>query len=160
MPIDWPEQFHPTQAPVHVRNELTIQAPCDRVWAWLVRAELWPSWYDNAADVRLLNTEGSDLRLGTEFTWRTFGVRIRSVVAEFEPTSRLAWNAVGVGVHAYHAWLLEPSPSGCHVITEETQYGVLARAGGLLMPGRMSRGHQRWLEALRAKAVDGLPPAG
>jgi len=157
MPIVWPEEFHPTRAPVHVRNEITIDTADDRVWAWLVRAQLWPSWYANCADVRFVNTEGPDLRLGTEFTWRTFGVPLRSVVAEFVPFSRIAWHAVGVGVRACHAWLIEPSSRSCHVTTEETQYGVLARTGDLLMPRRMSRGHQRWLEALRDQATQGLP---
>ena len=35
-----------------------------------------------------------------------------------------------------------------YVPTEETQNGWLARLGALVMPGRMSRWHQRWLEEL------------
>jgi hypothetical protein len=34
---------------------------------------------------------------------------------------------------------------GVYVLTEETQYGWLARLGALAMPGRMSKWHQRWL---------------
>src|SRR5436305_835372 len=54
MTIHWPDKFHPSRAPVHVRNEIGIPAPCERVWAWLKRAQLWPSWYDNSADVASL----------------------------------------------------------------------------------------------------------
>jgi hypothetical protein len=32
------------------------------------------------------------------------------------------------------------------VLTEETQTGWLARLGALVMPGRMSKWYQRWLE--------------
>jgi hypothetical protein len=54
---------------------------------------LWPFWYDNSADVLFVNRPGPDLQLGTEFTWRTFGIQIRSTVQEFEPPYRIAWAA-------------------------------------------------------------------
>ena len=136
-------------------NELTIPAPCEHVWSCLIRAPLWPTWYPNASNVRLLDNPQSELRLGTMFTWRTFGVPLRSTVQEFVPQERLAWTAHGIGVDAYHAWLLLPRSAGTHVITEETQYGVLARMQKIFLPGRMKRGHQLWLENLSAKAQSG-----
>lgn len=159
MPIHWPPRFDPARAPVHVRNDIDIAAPCDRVWAWLTRATLWPSWYDNASDVRFVRGAPPDLEDGTQFRWRTFGVRVDCTVLEFLPPFRIAWQGEGVGLDVYHAWLLEPSADGCHVTTEETQYGALCRAGALLLPKRMWRGHQRWLESLRAQALQGPPPA-
>ena len=158
MPIQWPEKFDPARAPVHVRNDIDIAAPCERVWAWLIRAPLWPSWYDNSANVRFLDGTPPDLAAGTRFRWRTFGVAIESVVREFVPPYRIAWDAKGIGVDAYHAWLLEPSAGGCHVTTEETQYGFLARAGALVLPKRMYKGHERWLRGLREKSLQGEPP--
>lgn len=158
MPIRWPERFHPDRVPVHVRNEIDIPAPCERVWAWLVRAQIWPSWYENSSDVQFTQGSPPDLEAGTQFRWRTFGVHIESAVLEFEPPFRIAWDAKGTGVDAYHAWLLEPISSGCHVTTEETQYGVLARTGNFLMPHRMSHWHQQWLEGLRAQSLLGWPP--
>ncbi len=157
--IKWPERFHPNRAPVHVVNELLIPAPCEQVWAWLIRAPLWPTWYPNSSDVGLVDSPQSELRLGTMFTWRTFGVRLKSTVQEFVPNERLAWDARGMGVDAYHAWLLLPRPSGTHVVTEETQYGTMARLQKLFMPGRMRRAHDLWLEKLSAKAQGGPPPA-
>ncbi|HVR40937.1 MAG TPA: SRPBCC domain-containing protein [Thermoanaerobaculia bacterium] len=158
MPIVWPDEFDPAQAPVHVRNEIDISAPCDRVWAWLIRAQLWPTWYSNSADVQFLSGTPPDLDAGTQFRWSTFGVTLDSTVLEFVPPSRIAWDARRAGIQAYHAWLLEPASGRCHVITEETQHGILARAGKLLTPNRMSRGHDEWLEGLRDNAMHGLPP--
>jgi hypothetical protein len=155
--IKWPERYHPSRAPIHVVNELTIPASCDRVWAWLIRAPLWPSWYPNASDVKLIDRPVTELRLGTMFDWRTFGVKVRSTVQEFIPNERLAWSARGFGVDAYHAWLLLPRDAGTQIVTEETQYGALARMGRILMPGRMYRGHQVWLEQLSAKAQGPAP---
>jgi len=157
--LRWPEPFHPTRAAVYVRNELHMSAPAERVWAWLVRAELWPSWYPNARNVRIEQGPRPDLALGTRFRWWTFGVPIESTVEEFAANERIAWSARGLGVRAYHGWLIEKSAGGCHVVMEETQNGILARLGALLLPHRMHHYHQIWLEELHAKAAQGAPPA-
>ena len=154
--IRWPEHYDPKHAPVHVRNELAIAAPPESVWAWLVRAAAWPRWYPNSADVRI-EGGGGELALGARFRWRTFGVAIRSQVKEFVAPERLAWDARGLGVDAYHAWWIERVPGGCRVVTEETQHGFAARLGALLLPRRMSRGHDLWLARLAAQATSGPP---
>ena len=136
-----------------------MSSPRDRVWEWLVRADLWPSWYPNSRSVRVENPAVSPaLVLGTRFRWQTFGITLDSVVEECVPEERIAWTARAPGVDAYHAWLIQPTPTGCHVLTEETQHGWLAALSHLLMPNRMHAGHQLWLERLRATAAAGLPP--
>ena len=150
--IRWPAKFEPNRSPVHVRNELTMTAPASAVWAVLIAAPQWPAWYANAHDVAI---EGgtAELSKGARFTWKTFGVALRSTVEEFVPETRIAWLAEAFGVAAYHAWLITPTEGGCHVLTEETQHGVLARAGKLVFPSRMSDWHQRWLEGLARRAA-------
>ena len=155
--INWPSHFAPQNCPVHVRNELAMNAPPEHVWAWLVRATLWPTWYVNAANVRLLQGNGANLALGTKFRWRTFGVTITSTVLEFIPHERIAWDARAIGLEVYHAWLLQRTPQGCHVLTEETQHGALARLSNVVMPNRMYKYHQIWLESLARKSAAGLP---
>lgn len=158
-PIRWPREFLPANAPVFAHNELNLPVPPEAAWAWLVRATVWPSYYPNSANVRYENEPGSDLRPGTRFRWKTFGANLLSEVVEFEPCHRLAWTADGLGIRAYHAWLLEPTPTGCRIVTEETQHGWLCRLGKLLFPGRMERQHQVWLEQLSRVAQAGPPPA-
>jgi len=158
MMIHWPPKFEPSRAPVSVGNHLDLAASREVAWAWLVRAELWPTWYPNAHEVRIAAGGGPDLALGTRFRWRTFGVSLESRVEEFVPEARIAWRARGFGVEAYHAWLLEKTADGCHVLTEETQYGLLARLQQLFLPNRMHYYHQIWLERLAAQAAGG-PPA-
>jgi hypothetical protein len=154
--IRWPAEFAPERAPIHVRNEVAVLAPAATVWAWLIRARNWPTWYPNCHDVHIGNGL-ADLSPNVTFRWRTFGVSLFSQVEEFIPVERIAWNARGNGVWAYHAWLLRPNSGGCTVVTEETQYGFLARMGRLLMPSRMHRFHQVWLEGLKEKAQNGVP---
>ena len=143
---------------MHVRNELEMPVPSELVWGWLVRAELWPTWYSNSRNV-VIEGGGPNLRPESRFRWTTFGVRLDSRVEEFVPGERLAWSARAMGIDAYHAWLIEKRPSGCYVLTEETQNGWLARLSNTLRPQNMSRQHQSWLEGLLRKAREGPPPS-
>jgi uncharacterized protein YndB with AHSA1/START domain len=154
--IRWPEEFSPKRTRVHVHNELEIAAAPETVWAWLVKAALWPTWYSNSSNVKI-EGGGTDLKANSKFTWTTFGVNLSSQVEEFEPPERLAWNAYGSGVRAYHAFLIQKTSPGSHVITEENQNGALARLSNALRPNNMSRYHQLWLDALRNKALQGAP---
>ena len=157
--ILWPDHFAPPNCPIHVRNELAMSSSPEHVWAWLVAATLWPTWYVNASRVRILQGNGSNLALGTRFRWKTFGVTITSTVREFVPHERIAWDAHALGLEVYHAWLMQPTAEGgCRVLTEETQHGWLARLGKLLMPNRMYKYHQIWLESLARQSAAGLPP--
>jgi len=96
-----------------------------------------------------------ELALGTRFTWQTFGVAVASTVREFVPAERIAWDGRGTLLDVYHAWLIEPRGPGAWVLTEESQNGLAARAQALFMPKRMWRGHQLWLERLKAEAERG-----
>jgi uncharacterized protein YndB with AHSA1/START domain len=156
MPIEWPARYAPGGVAATVSNEIVIAAAPETAWAWLIRAPAWPSWYPNSSRVRIAGGE-TELALGIAFRWRTFGVGVRSTVREFEPPSRIAWDGAGLMLDVYHAWLIEPRPGGCWVLTEEHQNGLAARAQALLMPNRMVRGHQLWLENLKARAEGGMP---
>ena len=151
MAINWPEHYAPDRVAAHVSNEIVIAAPSNVVWSWLIRASAWPEWYPNSSSV-VIEGGSADLALGMHFTWRTFGVAVSSTVREFIPYERIAWDGSGVLLDVYHAWLIDPRPSGCRVLTEENQNGLVARAQAVFMPNRMHRGHQLWLERLKAKA--------
>ena len=154
--IRWPREF--AEAPVHVSNEMVMNVPCANVWAWLVRADLWPDWYPNSANVKFDGGSGPDLQAGTKFWWKTFSASIVSTVREFIPGERISWDGNGLGVRAYHAWLIQEEKGGCRVLTEERQHGFLCRLNSLVFPNRMHKGHQLWLERLQEKARGG-PPA-
>jgi len=147
--IRWLKGYAPDEAPIHVVNTIDAAVPASLVWTRLIDAAGWPAIYANAHDVKV-EGGGAELFDGARFTWRTFGVSLKSRVLEFEPETRIAWLATSPGVKAYHAWLITPTPTGCTILTEETQYGLVARAGRLLFPHRMEHWHQEWLEALAA----------
>lgn len=158
MPIEWPQRYAADRVAVRVSNEIDIAAAPERVWAWLVRAALWPTWYPNSHRVRIAGG-GADLFAGAQFDWRTFGVGVRSQVVEFAPPYRIGWDGAGAFMDVYHAWLITPQGDGCHVLTEEHQNGLGPRLQAMFMPSRMHDGHQLWLERLKANAEGGCLPA-
>ncbi len=157
MGIVWPERYNADNTTVHLSNEVEIHAYPEVVWAWLVRASLWPEWFPTVRGVMIAGGK-TDLGPGSKFTWRIFGVTLSSVVEEFTLYERLAWSARFEGVDAYHAWLIERRPGGCRVLTEENQKGWLARLNNLLRPSNVRYHHYLWLEALKFKAEKGYVP--
>lgn len=155
--IHWPDHYQPSNCPVHVRNEMIMTASQEHVWAWLTHATLWHTWYANSSHVKIIEGPEDNLKMGTRFKWKTFGVRITSTVLEYIPGERIAWDGHALGLDVYHAWVLQPSAQGCHVLTEETQHGWLPRLSQLFMPNRMYDYHQLWLESLAAKSKSGAP---
>ena len=153
----WPDGFRPGEARVFVDNELEIDADPAVVWAWLVRARLWPAWYPHAKDVVVLDPPGGDLTANAQFTWASSGIPLRTDVREFEPGRRLAWFARSPLILAYHAWEITPTARGCFVVTQETQRGPMTLIPSLIRP-RMLAMHQTWLEQLARKAREGMPP--
>jgi hypothetical protein len=154
--IRWPDRYKPEETAVHARTELEMSVSPEAVWPWLVRAQLWPTWFPDFANV-VIEGGGPDLKPGSRFRWKTFGVTLDSKVEEFVEFERIAWSARSMGIDAYHAWLIERKPSGCHVLTEETQNGWVARLNNTLRPTFMRRMQQVWLEGLLEKAKHGLP---
>lgn len=156
--IIWPDDLRPGNSPIFTHNELHIPAEPHIIWAWLVRAELWPTWYANCSNLTILSGSGPDLQLGTKFTWTTFGVQVETVVEEFELFGKLAWRGGGLGAQGYHAWLIEVTTNGCLVTTEEVQIGLIPSLGRFFLRRSLLREHQNWLEGLAARAQKGLPP--
>ncbi|WP_372572595.1 SRPBCC family protein [Ruegeria jejuensis] len=153
--IRWPEKYDPKLSAVHVVNSLQMRANSQAVWHHLIHAAAWPQWYSNCSNVVLLGPSGSTLELGEQFRWKTFGMTITCTIEEFEPQRRLAWSAESFGMSVYHAWLISPRKSGCHVVTEETQNGLIPRIGKLVAPNKMHDAHQMWLERLDEIAIQG-----
>jgi len=150
--IYFPEKYNPKTSHIHVRNEISINAPKEKIWDWLTKVTTWPDWYPNSSNIKIRNQEASVLMADTTFTWRTFKTNIKSQIKEFKPYHRLAWEAKGFGLHAYHAWLIIEEANGCRVITEESQVGWLPRLGKSFIAKGLLKQHQIWLEGLKRKS--------
>ena len=145
-------------ASMYVYNEVVADVAPDRVWAWLVRAALWPEWYRGCRNIDI-EGGGPDLAPGTRFHWTTLGVRVHTRIDEWIPGERLAWSGTGGGgATGYHGWVIERRPEGdLRIVTEETQRGLLPRFGRWYFRPKLLHLHQQWLENLVARARAGLP---
>jgi hypothetical protein len=156
--IRWPEEHRPEDSPLHAVNELQMDAARQDVWAWLIRPDLWPSYYSNSRFVRHIEGPWPEVALGSRFRWLTFGVIVSSQIVEFEPPERIAWSAKELGARGHHAWALTERDGGTFIHTEETQRGWGMALAKPVMSRLMPRYHQRWLEGLARVAAEGPPP--
>jgi uncharacterized protein YndB with AHSA1/START domain len=143
----WPTGSTPADCPVFVRNQFLVAAPPAEVWRWLERAEEWPTWFARASKVHF--TEGGpSLAVGSKVEWRMLGATIRVTVRKSEPPRALDWEGGASGVHAYHAWLLEPTDGGTRIVTEETECGGLPSFLRFYLRSALHDAHQEWVESL------------
>ena len=152
--IHWPDGFHPEQADLFAHNEIVVHASCEKVFANIVDAPVWPSWYPNSHNVTLLNSPDGKHHEGTQFSWDTFGEHIESRVHEFVPNSRLGWFGDGTGMNAYHTFLLLKTDEGCHIVTEEVVKGPGAVEFREKQPNTMHEGHDLWLSTLKQRSEE------
>lgn len=123
--IRWPEDMVPSRCPIHFTNELEVSAPPETIWSLLTNTNAWPQFYPSISQVQLLHGHET-LQMGTEFETSFAGQDVSASVQEFEPYIRIAWGGypkVAEESKAYHAWIITPTPGGCHLWTEETMRG-------------------------------------
>jgi uncharacterized protein YndB with AHSA1/START domain len=149
--IHWPEGLEPRNVDVFVHNEGWINAPAEVVWANLIDAAQWPTWYSNSANVRIADGR-EKLAQGASFQWTTFGFPIESTVDTFEPSREIGWTVNTPAFRVHHAWVLVPERGGTRVITEEAQKGAEAVKFRLEQPNAMYDGHDWWLSALKSRS--------
>jgi hypothetical protein len=150
--IHWPDGFHPEQADLFAHNEIVVNASCEKVFTNIVDAQVWPSWYPNSHNVKLLNSPDGKLDKGARFSWDTFGAHIESQVHEFISNSRIGWFGDGTGMNAYHTFLLLKTNEGCHIVTEEVVKGPGAVEFREKQPSAMHEGHDLWLRTLKQRS--------
>jgi hypothetical protein len=154
---EWPSRSAPADCPVFVHNEIVVDAPPERVWRWLVRADRWPEWFARASRVRI-EGGGPALTEGSVVSWRMLGAGIRVTVRRADGARALDWEGGAAGVHAYHAWLLDPLPDGrTRVITEETERGPVPSLLRWYLRGALHKAHEEWLVGLARIATTGDP---
>lgn len=154
--VKWPARFDPKVSAIYALNDIDVKAPPEVVWKLLVDATNWSKYFPPEDQVKILNGE-SELALGTKYSRVTVGHLMNLVVTEFEANRRLSWMTVvdgdTTGSTAYHGWVITPTATGSHVLTEETQQGPwFLEVLGNKHPGGLYRYHQEWVETLARAA--------
>jgi len=134
-------------APVKAHVQTRIAARPGRVWALLVDAASWPSWYPDIESVEA----PTPLAMGSRFTWKSGSTSIHSEVHLFEPEHRLSWTGTAFPARAVHVWMLEPTPGGGTLVTvDESMEGPLLT--WLYPSAKLEDADADWLAALKRAA--------
>src|ERR1700678_1643797 len=154
--VIWPLPFDPKTSAIYALNDIDVNAPPQVVWKLLVDAENWSSYFPAEDQVKILTGE-PELALGTKYSRVTVGFPMHLIVTEYVPGRRLAWSTLvdddETASSAYHGWVISPTETGCHVLSEETQQGsFFLEELGRKNPGALYRYHQEWVESLARAA--------
>jgi hypothetical protein len=148
----WPPENTPALSGVFAQNNIEIKATPERVWSLLIDCVKWPEWYKHCANVSIIRG-GPLLGAKSKFRFKTLNLYFEPEIETFEPSRMLVWLAKGpLGGSGAHAWYIEPTPSGCRVITEEAQRGILSVLLGWHTRRVLLTSHQEWLRALKELA--------
>jgi uncharacterized protein YndB with AHSA1/START domain len=154
--INWPTEYAPQISTFTISNSISISAPPQIVWDELIRAEAWPQWYKGAANVKVENSEDGIINEGSTITWQTMDQNLVTKVVEFVPPYRMGWESRQSTLKAYHAWLLIPTAEGTKVVTDESQYGLLAYLQRIFLPNKLRNLHDVWLSELKVRAEESV----
>ncbi|QCB43302.1 SRPBCC domain-containing protein [Sphingomonas sp. PAMC26645] len=154
--VKWPERYGPDKSAIYALNDIDVNAPPEVVWSLLVDAENWSDYFPHEDKVKILTGE-PELALGTRYTRVTVGYPMSLEVTEYVPGRRISWATTvdgdETGSSAYHGWVITPTETGCHVLSEETQQGpFFLELLGEKNPGGLYKYHQDWVEKLALKA--------
>ena len=150
-----------SRPPIEVRNEIVIPAPAERVWDLLTNVEQWPSWYRACRWVRVESAAPAASTGGSarpvSFRWKAHPVVLRSTVVASDRPHSFAIIADARGLHADRAFTLRPTPDGLGtvVVSHETQVGLVARLGRMLLAPRLYAANQAMFDDLARAAVHG-----
>jgi hypothetical protein len=147
--IDWPDGYDPSSAQVFAQNAIDVAATPEVAWSLLIDCERWPNWYSHCSDASILRG-GSLLGPDCRFRFKTLGFYFEPEIDRFEPSRLLVWSAKGpAGTSGAHAWYIERTSTGCHVVTEEVQCGLLLSIIGRRTRKRLLTAHGEWLRGLK-----------
>ena len=161
--IIWPEGYIPGFTENYVSNEVIVAGlSAAEIWPLLSTPSLWPTYYDNSANVRFYDDKGPVLADGDRFYFETFGFPVEAQCNEYVSPAdgqpgRVAWHGwageegTEGRLDVHHAWLVEDLEGGrVRILTQETQKGKPAEELHNAKPNPMINGHQEWLDGLVA----------
>jgi hypothetical protein len=65
--INWPSEYKPAKSKFYVHNEIEINTKPEIVWAYLIDALKWQTWYKGAKNVNFTNQADTVLNANSIF---------------------------------------------------------------------------------------------
>ncbi len=133
------------KAPVIQTKEIIINATSQKVWLVLTNIQSWDEWNERIKKPKLQGI----LKVGSSFTWKTNGSKIKSIIHSFTPNKILGWHGKAFGASAIHNWYLEPTENGTKVRVEESMEGWIIKFMKNKMNEKLADDMIYWLEQLK-----------
>jgi len=133
------------EAPVVQTKEIVIYTTPEKVWQILTNIENWDEWNERIKKPKLQGT----LQVGSIFTWKTNGSKIKSKIHSFTPSETLGWQGKAFGASAIHNWYFEPTENGTKVTVEESMEGWIINLMKKKMNEKLADDMIYWLEQLK-----------
>lgn len=133
------------EAPVVQVKEIQINATPEKVWQVLTDIQHWDQWNKRIKHPNLQ----SHAEVGSVFTWKTNGSKIKSKIHFFTPNRVLGWQGKAFGARAIHNWYLETTTMGTKVRVEESMEGWIVNLIKHKMNKKLTDDMQYWLEQLK-----------
>lgn len=132
-------------APVVQKNAILINVKPEVVWQVLTNIESWEDWNKRIIKPKL---QGK-LNIGSRFTWKTNGSKIKSTIHSFRLYRVIGWQGKAFGASAIHNWYLEPTKTGTIVRVQESMEGWIIRLMKKKMNEKLANDMIYWLEQLK-----------
>jgi hypothetical protein len=116
------------------------------VWAQHVDVNAWPDWQ---TDITAAHLEGV-IERGVSFDWTSFGLSVTSTVYDVAERARVLWGGTAQGITGVHEWLFSETPTGVHVVTNESFAGDPVSADPGQMQSVLDASLAAWLAHLKA----------
>lgn len=136
------------EAPVIQTKEIFINAAPEKVWEVLTDIKNWGEWNNRIKKPTLQE----ELKVGTAFTWKTNGSKIKSKIHTYRTNQVMGWTGKTFGARAIHNWYLEPINNGTLVKVEESMEGWVIRLMKNKMDNILKEDMDFWLQQLKIKS--------
>ena len=136
------------EAPVVQTKEIIINATPKVVWSVLTNVQNWNNWNERIKNPKLQG----NLEVGSSFTWKTNGTKIKSKIHSFVPNKTLGWQGKTFGASAIHNWYLESTGNGTNVRVEESMEGWIINLIKKKMNKKLEDDMLYWLEQLKQES--------
>ena len=140
-----------TNAPVRAHHEIDIDAPLEIIWRLHTDVNNWPTWQTEITAARLDGT----FQPGASFEWTSYGFTVVSTIYVVVERARVLWGGTAGGITGVHEWRFSQTPTGVHVITQESFAGEPVQADVASMQSTLDSSLAAWLGHLKAAAESG-----
>jgi uncharacterized protein YndB with AHSA1/START domain len=138
-------------APVIVRQEVTIDAPVERLWRLHTDVNKWTSWRSDVESASI----PTEFAAGATFHWVTGGLAVDSTIREVDPLRRTVWGGPASGIMGIHRWTFTPHGDSVHVVTEESWSGEPVDADTAKAQSALDDSITAWLREFKLAAEKG-----